>query len=76
MEIGGECIAAVAQPFDRAAQSSRRPGDYGHFRIGVVADAEISADIARDHADRGGRYAKDGSNVVTLPNYPTAGRGI
>jgi len=27
VEIGGECIAAVARPFDRAPHSSRRPGD-------------------------------------------------
>ena len=70
VEISGECIAALARPFDRPPHSSRRPGDQRKIWIGVVADPEISADIARDHADCGSgtpRTAAMSSRCRTTP---------
>src|SRR6516164_2451092 len=43
VEIAGEGVAALARPFDRAPNPSRRPSDQRELRTGVVADPEIAA---------------------------------
>lgn len=80
VEIGGERVAALAPPFDRAPGPFGRPGNQREFRIGVVADAEIPADIARDHTDGGEGHARAAAMSsrcrTTPPPAEVSSRGI
>ncbi len=49
--VGDEAFAPARHPFDRSAQSPRRPGDDGLLRIMLALITEAAADIGRDHAD-------------------------
>ena len=48
--IEEEGFAALAAPFDRAADPARRPHHQGIFAIEQVLGAEAAADVAADHA--------------------------
>src|SRR3954447_16539025 len=48
MEITQKRVLALAPPFDRLSDPFRSPGDQHEFGAGIVADAEIAADIARN----------------------------
>src|SRR5690242_21502462 len=76
VKVSGKRVMAVAGPFHRAPDPSRRPGNQREFRTGAVADAEIAADIARHDADGGGRHPEHGGDVVALPYHAAAGAGI
>ena len=76
MEIGQEGVAAVADPLDRPAESLCRPDDQHKLGAGVVADAEIAADIAGDHAHRIFGNAERAGNVVALPDHAAAGARV
>ena len=70
--IGGEGFAPLAGPFDRPADPLRRPNDQGKFRIECVPGPIIAADIARDHANRSLRHAKNAGKFALLPHRAAA----
>jgi hypothetical protein len=46
VEIGQESVAPFANPLDRPSDALCGPGDQRELWAGIVADAEIPADIA------------------------------
>ena len=67
MKVGQKGLAALAHPLHRPPDSLRRPGDQHKLRASVVADPEIPADIAGDHAHRVLRDPECAGNIVALP---------
>ena len=76
MKIGQKRVSPIAHPFDRASNPFRRPGDQYKLRAGAVADPEIAADIARDHAHGIFCDTEGSRDVVPLPDHATAGACI
>jgi hypothetical protein len=76
MKIGQKRVSPIAQPFDRPSDAFCRPGDQHKLRAGVVADPEIAADIARDHAHGILCDTECSGYVVPLPDHAAAGAGV
>ena len=59
---------AFADPFHRAAEFLRRPGDQREFRIDHAAGAEIAADVLHQHAHLLRLHAQHGGEIAFQPH--------
>ena len=83
--VAEQRLGASRDPFDRAPDPPRRPGDDGFFGIDLALHAETAADIAGDDADAAFRDMQDlvGEGVAHAVHMlgagverPAAGAGI
>jgi hypothetical protein len=76
VKIGEERISSIAQPFNRAPGAFCRPRDQHKLGAGVIADAEIAANVTGDHAHRIFCDAERAGDIVPLADHAAAGAGI
>jgi hypothetical protein len=76
LKIGGEALLALGDPFDRAVQIPRGPGEQRRLRIDRVTRPEIAADIVGDDAQPVGRPAEDHVDPGLGPHRAGSRAGI
>jgi hypothetical protein len=62
--VGQETLAAGGDPFDRAADATRRPQDQHMLGINEILGAEAAADIGRDKPHCTGRHTQCTRGIV------------
>ena len=76
VKVGQEGVAPLANPLDRPANAFCRPSDQCELRAAIVADPEIPADIAGNHAHPVLCNPECSGNVVALPDHTAPGASV
>jgi len=70
-----ELLAALGDPFDRPAESPRRPQHQHPFGIKEILDAEPTPDVGGAHGDAVGRHIEDDfSELLAQAMHPLTGQ--